>query len=543
MSDVFISHAREDRAACERLGMALRDIGLDVTWDVSTGPNDKSGEDSDKKVDFAAATIVLWSGNSLTSDPVKTQAQRAFNSDSSEGSAHSNRYLGLFLGSSRLQDLPIPFNGVETDAWPDWFSAEHVSFADKQFQRLLSQLETMTGRKHLIGGAHAIAVLTERHRAELAAKDEALAQAQTETSRLKSKLDSQTDDLERHAAMFDERQKQIDTLQGDLATLRAEQSKLSAELALRAAALHEAERSAAEMHDTLNQAQATSASLEAAKDKLESELEDARAGLAAGLRRQSQLNVLLKATDDNLASAIMQREDLKAALSGEEQKTAKLTTQLSDAARKLAETEQTRLTYEKALIERKREIDRLEDKAAHLAVEVGQLTPRVEQLSRSAESWSNVPWRTIAAGSVAAGGIVTYGAVSAQRLLDAWLSPPPAITAAAPAAAPVQETLPPPAAESVSPKSDAKIEPDTIQPPFDEPSEPSTPEPVSAEPGAIPIPDESGSPISNDKVVFNPEGLPPVDPDSRPPPQDLPPMQQKPRLLLKPPPPSAEPAP
>jgi hypothetical protein len=192
-----------------------------------------------------------------------------------------------------------------------------------------------------------------------------------------------------------------------------------------------------------------------------------------------------------------------------------------------------------ALVDRKKEIDTLTDQLAASNSELGKLRPEAEKLSLAIKDWRHVPWRSVAAGAAVAGALSAYGLTTLAGAIDSWREPPPAMAAIDPKNTPAAPAGGDPAAPQEDPapvKSEEKVGPDPLQtvengaPSAFEVRDPSAPEPET-----IAIPDDTGVPDSNDQVQFNPDGLPPVDPNSRPPPQDLPPLPQRPKLLLKPP--------
>lgn len=537
MSDIFISHAPEDRAACQRLTKALEQLGLVVESTESPKTLPPGAGPADHPIDNARGTIVIWSRSAIGSELVIAEAQRAHALSPQDGAASPTRYLGLILDTTEPDDLPEPFDDARTAQWPAWFGSDDIDFDSSAFHGLLARLEDLTGRKRLASMARAFADHAQeiaRLHAQVRVKDEALAQSQAMMASVDATLSARVEELAQQSKALDERSARISELERLCDALESERTMLAASVEARAAELAIARRATTDSSDALAAAQQALRDAQSAKASLEMELEDARNGLAAGLRQQGHLNVLLKASDDNLAETILQREDLRGALQSSEQKAAKLAAHLNDLTRRLGETDLLRQTYETALIERKKEFDQVTEVAQKSASEAGQLAPQVQNLKQTIADWANVPWRSIAAGSMAAGAVLTYGVISGERLLRDWIEPSK-VTAAAPASAPPTALKP---TEPAPPKSAAKLEPDTFQiEDRPDPGDVAGEEPVPATPasGEIAIPDETVGPPDNDKVVFNPDGLPPVDPESRPPPQDLPPMQQKPKLLLKPP--------
>jgi hypothetical protein len=343
-------------------------------------------------------------------------------------------------------------------------------------------------------------------------------------------------------AKFEDQDAKFAQLQSDLVSER------SAAADARTAA-ERAQAAAADATAIAEQAMAEAASLRAETSKLVRAVEEARQAYASALRQQKGLEAQLHAGDQTLREVMSQREELLAARAHLEKSAARTSQELSAVTAKFNEAENARKTYELALLDRKTEILSLQSKLdaaglnpkaasppATAANDTGPapVGPAAAAAAKGAVSWAHVPWRSIAAGGVFAGVMLSYAAVSTNNMFAEWLAKPGDVTAqqpSAPAASPpvmAQDTTPPPQ------------DPSTIQPPPEQTAQTDIAVPVDpnaapvAEPEAPPQEGPLGVPVS-DQVLFNPDGLPPPDPDTRPPPQDLPPMQQKPRLLLKPP--------
>jgi hypothetical protein len=538
MSDVFISHAREDRADRERLSDALRAVGVSAAWASPSSEKTASKDRSEKDIESASAIISFWSARALLDERVTLNAQRAIALKPKDPASLSSRYIGFIIDETEQDALPEPFRANPAEAWQSWFRAPDIAFDDSRFIGLLTTLEILTGRKQFLETARALAIRdaeTVRLKAQIQARDHALSQSQSDKTLLETQIRQMADATAKADIALSDRDARIAALTQSKDALDAERLALSAALDSRTQELSTATQSAATLRSTLETVEATLRETSALKAALETQLEDARAGLDGALRQQAAMRGEIHAADENLRAAVLEREGLRDTIHTLETKRAKLTAQLSDTATRLADMDQRRATYEAALVQRKKEIDQLTDQTAAASAEIGQLGPQVQKLTETVKSWGHVPWRSIAAGSLAAGLVVASGGFMIARAMETWFSAPPqtaAVTPPAPAdaSAGVQSEILP-----VPPKSGAQVGPDTLQVVETQPvAAEGDPQAPDSDPGAISIPDDSAVPSSNDQVEFNPDGLPPVDPDSRPPPQDLPPMQQKPRLLLKP---------
>ncbi len=77
MADVFISYAREDRLAAERIAAALGRHGWSVWWDANIPPGKTWDELIERELVAASCAVVLWSAASLARAWVKTEAADA----------------------------------------------------------------------------------------------------------------------------------------------------------------------------------------------------------------------------------------------------------------------------------------------------------------------------------------------------------------------------------------------------------------------------------------------------------------------------------
>lgn len=81
MADVFVSYAREDRPAAERIARLLQANGLSVWWDKAMIAGADINAVVDAELEAAKAVIVLWSPHSVTSHWVRGEAQTAVDAD------------------------------------------------------------------------------------------------------------------------------------------------------------------------------------------------------------------------------------------------------------------------------------------------------------------------------------------------------------------------------------------------------------------------------------------------------------------------------
>ncbi len=77
MSDIFLSYSRHDEDKARQLARALEDEGFTVFWDRHIQAGQIFDQVIRRELDEAGAVIVLWSRDSVTSDWVKDEAERA----------------------------------------------------------------------------------------------------------------------------------------------------------------------------------------------------------------------------------------------------------------------------------------------------------------------------------------------------------------------------------------------------------------------------------------------------------------------------------
>jgi len=74
MGDVFISYAREDRPAAERIARFLVRSGFSVWWDREIPVGRAFDDVIEERLHLARCVVVLWSSSSIQSEWVKTEA-------------------------------------------------------------------------------------------------------------------------------------------------------------------------------------------------------------------------------------------------------------------------------------------------------------------------------------------------------------------------------------------------------------------------------------------------------------------------------------
>ena len=77
MPDIFLSYSREDQATARRFAEAFAAEGLDVWWDVTLRSGEAYDEVTEAALKSARAVVVLWSGVSVASRWVRSEATLA----------------------------------------------------------------------------------------------------------------------------------------------------------------------------------------------------------------------------------------------------------------------------------------------------------------------------------------------------------------------------------------------------------------------------------------------------------------------------------
>lgn len=108
MADVFLSYARGDRSAAERLARAIGEAGLSVWWDRHIKGGAEFSRDIERQLDAAARVLVLWSKEAVDSRWVRDEASVA---------ADSGRLVGATLDGT---PPPLGFRQFQTIDLSDW---------------------------------------------------------------------------------------------------------------------------------------------------------------------------------------------------------------------------------------------------------------------------------------------------------------------------------------------------------------------------------------------------------------------------------------
>jgi formylglycine-generating enzyme required for sulfatase activity len=133
MADIFLSYAREDRLAAERVVRALEELGYEVWWDpdIPAGPSYRRV--LQQALESARSVVVLWSTASVVSSWVQDEA--------TEGQERG------VLVAARLMDVkpPLGFRGHQLADLSSWDGGVE----DPEFRRLLRGVEAHVGPRQV----------------------------------------------------------------------------------------------------------------------------------------------------------------------------------------------------------------------------------------------------------------------------------------------------------------------------------------------------------------------------------------------------------
>jgi tetratricopeptide (TPR) repeat protein len=102
MVDVFVSYASQDRDRVLPIVTALTEVGWTVWWDRAIGAGTAFDREIEKAIDQARCVVVVWTGNSIESEWVRTEANEGLDKN--------------ILVPVQLEDvkLPLAFRRIQT---------------------------------------------------------------------------------------------------------------------------------------------------------------------------------------------------------------------------------------------------------------------------------------------------------------------------------------------------------------------------------------------------------------------------------------------
>lgn len=128
MSDIFLSYAREDAAAVERLASALQSAGYSCWWDRQLVSGARYLVETESQLQAAKAVVVVWSRDSIQSHWV---------ADEAAAGRDSGRLAALTFDGSMP---PLGFRQFQVTDFSKW----NGTAEDAPFHSLLTALQRMT---------------------------------------------------------------------------------------------------------------------------------------------------------------------------------------------------------------------------------------------------------------------------------------------------------------------------------------------------------------------------------------------------------------
>lgn len=129
--DLFLSYAREDRAAAQQLAHALGEEGFSVWWDREIRGGSDFTEEIAAKLHAARRVIVLWSPKAVTSSFVRDESARA---------RDARKLLPVRI---EAVDLPLGFGQLQTLDLIDWDGEREAM----EFRAVVNEVRHAFGQK------------------------------------------------------------------------------------------------------------------------------------------------------------------------------------------------------------------------------------------------------------------------------------------------------------------------------------------------------------------------------------------------------------
>ncbi len=129
MADIFISYASEDKAFAASLASVLAQRGWSVWWDREIPVGKSFHQVIEEAIEAARCVVVIWSGNSVTSDWVRNEAE--------EG-RRRNVLLPIMIEEVKI---PVGFRHLQAARLSDW----RPGAPNAEFDRLLASIEGTLG--------------------------------------------------------------------------------------------------------------------------------------------------------------------------------------------------------------------------------------------------------------------------------------------------------------------------------------------------------------------------------------------------------------
>jgi TIR domain-containing protein len=110
MADVFISYSRARRALTQALALHLEAEGFSVWWDTDLLPVDNFRAEIDRQLDAAKAIVIIWTPESVKSEWVCAEAERA---------RERRKLVNCHAPGLVPRRIPMPFNQTHSASLDD----------------------------------------------------------------------------------------------------------------------------------------------------------------------------------------------------------------------------------------------------------------------------------------------------------------------------------------------------------------------------------------------------------------------------------------
>jgi tetratricopeptide (TPR) repeat protein len=157
MADIFISYSRDSRALVEKLAANLIRCGYSVWWDTDLVGGGNYRDAILKRLSDAKVVIVVWTLQSVVSEWVISEAERA---------RAQRKLIPIKISSVKPNDIPPPFDVLHTEEFDDFerimraLTHAGLSGTDKASNQIsdAAAAHFANGRQHFWAGKFSLAI-------------------------------------------------------------------------------------------------------------------------------------------------------------------------------------------------------------------------------------------------------------------------------------------------------------------------------------------------------------------------------------------------
>jgi hypothetical protein len=131
--DIFISYKSDERSVAKQLATKLTQAGYSVWWDNALLAGDRFHREIEVALDTSLAVVVLWSRQSIQSEWVQAEAERA---------RRAEKVIPVIIDDLLHTELPMLFHGLHVASLNGWDG----SARNPGYKALLSALKTRAGQ-------------------------------------------------------------------------------------------------------------------------------------------------------------------------------------------------------------------------------------------------------------------------------------------------------------------------------------------------------------------------------------------------------------